>query len=157
MGCLDFNPTFEMGSSQGGLNHLPDWPPERPRATVPTAPLQVWESAEAYMVYLLIPGADRESLDIEATPHQLSISGKIKLSGPCGAELRYLEMEAMSFQRSLKLDQCIQLERVVATYTDGILSLTLPKAEAARGVKVQLSTPRGVPELETVSVEGHPV
>jgi len=151
---LHFNPILEMGSLQRDLNRLLEWPTERPSATVPTAPLQVWESAEAYTVQLLIPGAERESLNIEAGPQQLSVSGEIKLSGPAGAELRYQEVEAKPFQRSLKLARRIQPEKVAATYSDGILSLTLPKAETARVVKVQLGTTGEAPESEAVSVEG---
>ncbi|MCJ2542044.1 Hsp20/alpha crystallin family protein [Thermostichus vulcanus] len=151
---LHFNPILEVGSLQRDLNRLLEWPTERPSATVPAAPLQVWESAEAYTVHLLIPGADRESLNIEAAPHQLSVSGEIKLSGPAGAELRYQEVEGKSFQRSLKLARRIQPEKVAATYTDGILSLTLPKAEAARAVKVQVSAPGEAPASKTVAVEG---
>jgi HSP20 family protein len=151
---LHFNPILEMGSLQRDFNRLLEWPTERPSATVPTAPLQVWESAEAYTVQLLIPGAERESLNIEAGPQQLSVSGEIKLSGPAGAELRYQEVEAKPFQRSLKLARRIQPEKVAATYSDGILSLTLPKAETARVVKVQLGTTGEAPESEAVSVEG---
>ncbi|MCF2970450.1 Hsp20/alpha crystallin family protein [Synechococcus sp. Nb3U1] len=162
MAHLHFTPILEMGSLQRDLNRLLEWPtvhasgPEalRPSATVPTAPLQVWESAEAYTIHLLIPGADRESFNIEAAPHQLLISGEIKLSGPAGAELRYQEVEAKPFQRSLKLARRIQPEKVSAIYNDGILSLTLPKAETARVVKVQLGTPGEAPEPETLSVEG---
>ncbi len=153
---IHFNPILEMGSLQRDLNRLLEWPTERPSATVPAAPLQVWESAEAYTVHLLIPGADRESLNIEAGPQQLSVSGEIKLSGPAGAELRYQEVEAKPFQRSLRLARRIQPEKVAATYNDGILSLTLPKAETARVVKVQLGTTGEASESEAVAVESQP-
>ncbi|MGQ9838170.1 MAG: Hsp20/alpha crystallin family protein [Cyanobacteriota bacterium] len=156
MAYLHFNPILEMGSLQRDLNRMLDLPTERPRATVPIAPLQVWESPEAYTVYLLISGADRQSFNIEATPHQLSVSGEIKLSGPTGAELRYQEVEPKGFQRILKLARRIQPEKVTATYNDGILSLTLPKAEGARVVKVQLGTTEEAPQPKTVSVEGEP-
>ncbi|MEN9202368.1 MAG: Hsp20/alpha crystallin family protein [Thermostichus sp. DG_1_6_bins_120] len=154
MARLHFTPILEIGALQRDLNRLLESPGERPTATVALAPLQVWESPEAYTVQLLIPGADRESLSIEATPHQLSVSGEIKLSGPTGAELRYQELEATSFQRGLKLARRIQPDKVSATYTDGILNLTLPKAESARVVKVRVTTAEDAPASKTVSVEG---
>ncbi|MFT0812939.1 Hsp20/alpha crystallin family protein [Synechococcus sp. OH20] len=125
---------------------------ERPRPVFPT-PLQVWESGEAYTVQLWAPGADRERFHIEATAQQLSISGEIQVHGPEGAELLYQEVEAQPFQRTLKLSKTIQPEKVSATYRDGILTLTLPKADAARVVKVQVGT--STPS-EAVTVESQP-
>ena len=123
-----------------------------PRSALPT-PLQVWESGEAYTVQLWAPGADRERFHIEATAQQLAISGEIQLQGPEGAQLLYQEVEPQPFQRTLKLSKTIQPEKVSATYRDGILTLTLPKADAARVVKVQVGT--STPS-EAVTVESQP-
>lgn len=128
---------------------------EHPRTFFPT-PLQVWESGEAYIVQLWAPGANRERFHIEATAQQLSISGEIQLQGPEGAELRYQEVEPQPFQRTLKLAKSIQPEKVSAIYRDGILTLTLPKADAVQAVKVQIGTSTSAAEPETLTVESQP-
>ncbi|MFS8867448.1 Hsp20/alpha crystallin family protein [Synechococcus sp. H70.1] len=124
---------------------------ERPRHFL-TVPLQVWESGEAYTVQVWVPGADPERFRIETTAQQLAISGEIRLQGPEGAELLYQEVEPQPFQRLLRLGKAIQPEKVSATYRDGILTLTLPKADAARVVKVQV----GPTAPEAVTVESQP-
>ncbi len=93
----------------------------------------------------------RERFHIEATTHQIAISGKIQLQGPEGAELRYQEVEPQPFQRTLKLAKSIQPEKVSAIYRDGIL--TLPKADAGRAVKVQIGTSTSAAQPATVTVE----
>ncbi|MEN9224721.1 MAG: Hsp20/alpha crystallin family protein [Thermostichus sp. HHBFW_bins_43] len=154
---LRFNPILEIGSLQRELNRMLDLPvrgslrESHPSHFSPA--LQVWETSENYTVQLLIPSADRNSLDIEATPHQLGIKGEMKLPTLQG-ELRYQEIQPGSFQRIIKLQRRIQPEAVTAHYTDGLLTITLPKAETARVVKVQVGTTGETPEATAVSVEG---
>ncbi len=154
---LHVAPVLEIGFEQWDLSPQTESLTQRSRFPVFNPPLQVWESGEAYTVHLLVPGADREKLNVEATPQQVSVSGEIKLSSPANAELRYQEVESQPFHRSLKFSRRIQPEKVSATYTDGVLSLTLPKVEAARVVKVQVSTPEETLESKTVSVESQAV
>lgn len=149
MATLYFSPLFEVQALQAEPNR------GRSRSFLPT-PLQVWESGEAYTVQLWVPGANRERFHIEATAQQLSISGEIQVHGPEGAELRYQEVEPQPFQRILKLARHIQPEKVSATYRDGILTLTLPKADAARVIKVQVGASNPTTPTETVTVESQP-
>ncbi len=108
--------------------------------TTTTAPaLQVWETSDHYTVKALIPGADRDSLSIEASPKGLALSGKVILSNP-EATLRYSEFQSADFSRTITLPTPVKVDEVAASYIDGILSVTLPKAEVNRVVKVQLPT-----------------
>ncbi|HIK20146.1 MAG TPA: Hsp20/alpha crystallin family protein [Synechococcus sp. M44_DOE_062] len=151
-GVCQFGPLLEVQA----LRQEPSSPRrERSRSLLPT-PLQVWESGAAYTVQLWVPGADRERFNIEATAQQLSISGEIQVHGPEGAELRHQEVEPQPFQRILKLAHRIQPEKVSATYRDGILTLTLPKADAARVVKVQVGASSPTTAAEAVAVESQP-
>jgi HSP20 family protein len=149
MATLYFSPLFEVKALLAEPNR------GRSRSFLPT-PLQVWESGEAYTVQLWVPGANRERFHIEATAQQLSISGEIQVHGPEGAELRYQEVEPQPFQRILKLARRIQPEKVSATYRDGILTLTLPKADAARVIKVQVGASNPTTPTEAVTVESQP-
>jgi HSP20 family protein len=102
------------------------------------AALQIWEDDQSYTVKALLPGADRESLGIEVSPNRVVLSGKMNFVPPADAYLRHSEFKDMEFRRSLKLTHAVQTTGVVADYAQGVLTLTLPKAEPARVVKVKV-------------------
>ncbi|BAC90644.1 HSP20 family heat shock protein [Gloeobacter violaceus PCC 7421] len=101
--------------------------------------IRVWESPEAFTVQALVPGLDRESLDIQAAPYGLSMGGKIRFAAPEGVTVRHSEFGNGEFRRTLQLATQIRSEAVQAGYSDGILTVTLPKVESQRVVKVKLA------------------
>jgi HSP20 family protein len=129
---IQLNPAFP----QGGLGRAYMAPKS---ATTSGSPLlQLWETETEYLLRMLIPGADQESLTIEAGPQSLSINGAVNLPSPGEATLRYREFFNQSFSRSVQFAEQIDTEAVLANYTDGILTVTLPKSNTSRVVKVQL-------------------
>ncbi|MFM6282471.1 MAG: Hsp20/alpha crystallin family protein, partial [Dolichospermum sp.] len=89
-----------------------------------------------------IPGIDPKDLNVEVAPESLSISGERKSEtttaegGVTRSELRYGK-----FKRVITLPAVVDNERVEAEYKDGILRLTIPKAESERqkSVKVRVA------------------
>ncbi len=109
------------------------------RDTVSSTPaVRVWEEAEAYTVQAIVPGLDRESLDIQAAPNGLSITGKVNYPVPEGVTVRHSEYGNGEFRRMIQLATQIRSEAVKANYNDGILTIHLPKIESQRVVKVRL-------------------
>jgi len=100
--------------------------------------IRVWEAADAYTVQMVVPGLDRETLDIQAAPQGLSIAGKLTFPVPEGVTVRHSEFTSSEFRRTLQLATQIKSDAVRAHYTDGLLTITLPKLESQRVVKVQL-------------------
>lgn len=106
----------------------------------PAAELQ--ETDDAIRLKLELPGLEAKDINIEATPESISISGERKTetrneeNGLTRSEFRYGK-----FQRIIPLPSQIQNSKVQAEYKDGILHLTLPKAESEKqkAVKVNLS------------------
>jgi HSP20 family protein len=106
---------------------------------VPAAELQ--ESDDAIHLKLEIPGLEAKDVNVEATPESISISGerksetKTEENGVTRSEFRYGK-----FQRVIPLPSQIQNDKVQAEYKNGILRLTLPKAESEKhkSVKVNL-------------------
>ncbi|MEO1134517.1 MAG: Hsp20/alpha crystallin family protein, partial [Cyanobacteria bacterium J06639_1] len=76
---------------------------------------------------------------IEATPQTLSVSGAIAADVPEGAKVHYREYGGGKFRRGLKFPGTIDTESVAADYTNGVLTVTLPKTNATRTVKVSLN------------------
>ncbi len=108
-------------------------------AFTPAAELE--ETDDAIHLKLEVPGLEKKDFNIEAAPESISISGERKSetrteeNGVTRSEFRYGK-----FQRVIPLPSQIQNDKVQAEYQNGILRLTIPKAESEkhRTVKVNL-------------------
>lgn len=98
--------------------------------------VNVREEDNAYVLSALVPGLKAEDLNIQVLENVVSIEGEYKTE-----EADYLlsELPNGSFRRSLRLPTEIEAEGVQAKITDGVLTLSLPKAESARPKKIQVS------------------
>ncbi|NEQ31681.1 MAG: Hsp20/alpha crystallin family protein [Leptolyngbya sp. SIO4C5] len=107
-------------------------------ANIPAAELS--ETEEAVHLKLEIPGIDAKDLNVEVTADTVSVSGerkseeKFESNGSMRTEFRYGK-----FQRSISLPTRIQNTAAKADYKDGILHLTLPKAEEERNKIVKVN------------------
>lgn len=146
MAIVRYNPWQEMNSLQHQLNRMLDdvlTPASVAEfgnfSKVPAAELT--ETKENLVLRLELPGMQPADLNIEATAKSVSISGERKSEvksedeGKTRSEFRY-----GSFQRVIPLPTRIQNTEIKAEYKDGILHLTLPKAESEKNkvVKVNL-------------------
>ena len=145
MAIVRYNPWQEMNSLQRQLNRMFDdamtpasFAEFGNLAKVPAAELT--ETEENIILKLEVPGMQPADLNIEAAHKSISISGerksdKSEAEGQTRSEFRY-----GSFQRVIPLPAKIQNTQVKAEYKDGILHLTLPKAEEEKNkvVKVNL-------------------
>jgi HSP20 family protein len=95
----------------------------------------VTEDEEAYRVEALAPGIDPESLQVSVIENRLTVSGEKKTADgsavPADAYHR-VERAAGRFARQIALPGLVEAAKVDAAYQDGILEITLPKAESAR-------------------------
>lgn len=146
MTIIRYNPWQEMNSLQRQFNRMFDdvlTPASVAEfgnfSKVPAAELT--ENEENLVLKLEVPGIKSADLNIEATAKSISVSGErtseiaSEDQGKTRSEFRY-----GSFQRVIPLPVRIQNTEVKAEYKDGILHLTLPKAEAEKNkvVKVNL-------------------
>jgi HSP20 family protein len=98
--------------------------------------VNVLEQDDAYVLSALVPGLKAEDLNIQVLENVVSIEGEYKADE---AEYVLSELPSGSFRRSLRLPAPIEADRVEAGIADGVLTLTLPKAESARPKKIQVS------------------
>lgn len=145
MALVRFQPFQEIDSLQQEMNKLfesiTDF--DRPNGHHSMYPaVELHENDEVIRLKLELPGLKPEDLDIQATAEAVIISGERKAEtkteekGTVKSEFRYGR-----FRRVIPLPVRIQNTQISAEYTDGILNLTLPKAEEERNkvVKVNLS------------------
>jgi HSP20 family protein len=94
--------------------------------------VNVMEDSSNYFVRAELPGVKSEDVDICVTGDSLSISGERKIATEGGAKYHRREREAGTFSRILSLPGPIDAGKVEATCRDGILTVVLPKTEAAK-------------------------
>jgi HSP20 family protein len=110
-----------------------------PRARV-FPPLNVWEDGERLMVEAEAPGLDMNDVEVQVVGNELTIKGERKPVE--GRELTYHRQErgTGSFTRTVTLPIEVNAEKVEAVLKDGVLTIALPKAEAAKARKITVKT-----------------
>ncbi len=100
-----------------------------------TLGINIREEDDAYILSALVPGLHAEDLNIQVLEDVLRIEGEYKMD-----EQNYLvrELPSGSFTRTLRLPSVIDADHVEAKIEDGVLTLTLPKAESARPKKINI-------------------
>ena len=95
---------------------------------------------EKYVVEALAPGLDIETLDVWVQGNQVTISGEKKpLSDVKPEAFHRNERSTGKFVRSYQLDCEIDEKKVAAEYKNGILTITLPRSEAAKPKKISVN------------------
>jgi HSP20 family protein len=137
------NPFLELDRLQGELNRLFQavWGPEvarRPAGVFP--PVNISEDADNIYVRAEVPGVRPEDVDLAVAAETLTISGKRVTEQPEKVSYHRRERESGEFQRVVSLPTRINSENAAATVKDGILLVTLAKAEEVKPKKIAIET-----------------
>ena len=106
------------------------------RCFVPRA--DIYEIDDQIVIVADVPGVDERSVDITLEKNILTINAYVDPEDMTGYALQYAEYEIGDYQRSFRLSDEVDREKIEATIKDGILSLYLPKAAAARARKIDV-------------------
>jgi HSP20 family protein len=99
----------------------------------------ILEGDKNYLIQLDLPGVDRQSLSIEVENQVLKVTGERTLPVPEGYQARRKELPAkLHFQRSFNLGKEIDAERIGAKLDNGVVTITLPKAEVALPRRIEV-------------------
>ena len=105
-----------------------------------TPAMDVYEDKDNLYVRAELPGMKREDIDLSMHEGSLSISGERKSEENFkNSELYRAERFFGRFQRTVTLPTTVAVDKVKATYKDGILTVTLPKAEEAKPKQISVS------------------
>jgi HSP20 family protein len=102
--------------------------------------MNVSEDRDHYYVRALIPGIDPAQLDVSVVHQTVAVSGTRHAPEESGVSYHRKERAEGAFSRSVTLPAAFDGARVDAKYVDGILTLTLPKPEAAKPRRVTVQT-----------------
>jgi len=99
--------------------------------------VNIVETKEAYQLEAEMPGVSREGLEVQLEGNQLTIIGR-RSPSPASAELIYRESYERDFKRAFELDPTIDTPKIAARMDNGVLYLTLPKAERVKPRKIAI-------------------
>jgi HSP20 family protein len=113
--------------------------------------LDVIEKRDAYLVIAELPGVSKSEVELSFEQNILTIRGeKDSLLDPStDGELRVYAAEriAGAFQRSIRLPEFVDSEKITAEMRDGLLTVTIPKATAAQSRKIEIKPAQQAGEL----------
>jgi HSP20 family protein len=101
--------------------------------------INITEDHDRHYVRAELPGVKANEIEISATGNNLSIGGERKMAPESeAASYHRREREAGVFRRTITLPTDIDANRVEANYTNGILTVTLPKAELSKPKQISV-------------------
>jgi HSP20 family protein len=103
-----------------------------------TSPASVTEIADGYMLEIEMPGVKKDGLDISFENNELTIIGRRSLPAVEGT-LIHRESRPENFRRVFELDPSIDADKISAKIDQGLVTLTLPKAEHVKPSKITVS------------------
>ncbi len=107
------------------------------RSFVATA--DIYEDRDSLKVILEMPGVEKGNVEVRVEEGVLFVEGRLDLAKYRGLQPLYTEYNIGNYSRSFRLSDAIDQDKIGAELKDGVLSLTLPKAEKAKPRTIQVS------------------
>ena len=128
----DLNTLFELPSWSNFRRHgqlFSGWSPA----------LDLYQNNDNVIATVELPGMRKEDIEISLRDGTLTISGERKRESTDGEKAERTERYVGVFRRSIALPTRVDASKVSATYRDGILIVTLPKAQEVKPKQIQVS------------------
>ena len=104
-----------------------------------TPALDLYQNNDNIVAIVELPGMRKEDIEISLHDGTLTIAGERKEQTREGDNAARTERFTGKFRRSITLPTRVDADKVSATYKDGILTVTLPKAEEAKPKQIQVN------------------
>ena len=105
-----------------------------------TPPVDVHETSDEIVVTAALPGIKADDVEITMTGQNLTLRGEFKADDEISRDqYLYRERRFGSFSRTVQLPVRVQGDRADATFTDGVLTLRIPKAEEVKPRQIRIS------------------
>jgi len=98
----------------------------------------VLENADGYTLEVEMPGVSKENLEMWVENNELTILGRRSMPSVEGT-LLHRESRQENFRRAFELDPSIDAEKISAKIEQGVVTLTLPKAEQVKPRKITVA------------------
>ena len=122
---------------EAALDEGTEWAQDR-RIFIPRA--DIYEAGDQIVVVVDLPGAREDQIDITLEKNVLTLHAAVDPQPMVGYSLSFAEYEIGDYQRSFKLSDEVDQNKIEATFSDGVLRMYLPKAEAAKAKKIMIQS-----------------
>jgi len=102
--------------------------------------VDIMELPQELFVHADVPGLCGEDIDINFEDGTLTIHGRVKSRQPAETDFLLREYGVGDFYRTFRISEEIDPSKVTAECRDGVLTLHLPKSEAAKPRRIQVRT-----------------
>jgi len=145
MAVVKWDPFRDLISIQDRMNRLFEQTLSRSRgeegvsATTWTPAVDIYETADTIVMKAELPGVAREDIQIQINDNTLTLKGERRFAKDVQEE-SYLRIERAygSFHRSFTLPATVRQDKVRALFKDGVLELSLPKAEESKPKRISI-------------------
>jgi len=110
----------------------------QPEGPVQKPVYQVNETDEAYRLVVQLPGVDKKGLEVTSDNGEIRIVGQRAWKRPEGWTTLHCESDDSTYELVLTHDNVVNHDKIVAELLDGVLTVTLPKAEAIKPRKITI-------------------
>ena len=105
-----------------------------------TPPIDVHETADEIVVTAALPGVKADDVEITMTGQTLTMRGEFKADNEIEKDqYLYRERRFGSFNRTVQLPVRVQGDQAQASFTDGLLRLSIPKAEEVKPRQIRIN------------------
>lgn len=110
-------------------------------------PMDLYRTGDHYVLKVDLPGVDPGSIDVNVEDRTLTIRAERTVETDADVQWLARERAQGTFARQLTVGRGLDLDRIDATYADGVLALSIPVAEEAKPRRIEVqhgSTPSAI-------------
>jgi HSP20 family protein len=102
--------------------------------------VDIVETAEELTLFVDLPGATAEGVDVDFRDGTLSIHAKVQTRQPEETQFLLREYDVGDFYRAFRVSEAVDADKITAEYREGVLTLHLPKVDAAKPQRITIQT-----------------
>lgn len=106
--------------------------------TATLMPLDLYRSGDHYVLKIDLPGVDPGTVDVNVEDRTLTIRAERTVHTQDGVQWLTRERPSGTFARQLTVGRGLALDKISATYADGVLTLTVPVTEEAKPRRIEV-------------------
>jgi HSP20 family protein len=112
---------------------------QTPERSFVTPDVNIYDTQDGYILEADMPGVSKEGLEITLEGNQLTLTGQRQNAKTPQGEMLYRESQRADFKRVFELDPAIDTARISAVINQGVLVMTLPRAEQVKPRRITIS------------------
>jgi HSP20 family protein len=116
-----------------------DWLEDTTSGVGAFPPINVFRQGNDFLAIIEMPGVNKDDLTLEVRGNAIRISGKKAIDYGGNASVHRRERVAGSFDRTITLPVQLDPDRVTAEYRDGVLALSLARAESDKPKAIKIN------------------